>query len=93
MESDKSVKLSKEERGEIFEIVNSQYLNFKGAKKKSFKQNFKSVWKEDNNLFKLVMTLYNALKRNNIMAYNSDENTGKNTFMNAPYGDCKWRRR
>ena len=60
MESDKSVKLSKEERGEIFEIVNSQYLNFKGAKKKSFKQNFKSVWKEDNNLFKLVMTLYNA---------------------------------
>ena len=60
MESDKSVKLSKEERGDIFEIVNSQYLNFKGAKKKSFKQNFKSVWKEDNNLFKLVMTLYNA---------------------------------
>jgi len=60
MESDKSVKLSKEEKGDIFEVVNSLYLNFKGQDKKSFKQNFKSVWKENNNLFKLVMTLYNA---------------------------------
>ena len=60
MESDKSVKLSKEEKGDIFEVVNSLYLNFKGQNKKSFKQNFKSVWKENNNLFKLVMTLYNA---------------------------------
>jgi len=60
MESDKSVTLSKDEKGDIFEIVNSLYLNFKGGKKKSFKQNFKSIWKEDNNLFKLVMTLYNA---------------------------------
>jgi len=60
METDKSVKLSKEEKGDIFEVVNSLYLNFKGQNKKSFKQNFKSVWKENNNLFKLVMTLYNA---------------------------------
>ena len=52
--------LSKEEKAGIFEIVNNMYLGHRGNKKKDIKRNFKSVWKEDNNCFRLMMTLYNA---------------------------------
>jgi hypothetical protein len=51
---------SKEEKAGIFEIVNNMYLGYRGNKKKETKRNFKHVWKEDNNCFRLLMTLYNA---------------------------------
>ena len=52
--------LSKEEKAEIFEIVNNMYLGYRGNKKKETKKSFKNTWKEDNNCFRLIMTLYNA---------------------------------
>ena len=57
MESDKSVKLSTEEKGEIFEYVNTMYLHLKGQKKKQTKQSFKTSWKEDNMCYILMMKL------------------------------------
>ena len=57
MESDKSVKLSTEEKGEIFEYVNTMYLNLKGEKKKQTKRSFKTSWKEDNMCYILMMKL------------------------------------
>tara|TARA_Y100000004_G_C8922858_1_gene416235 strand:- start:191 stop:778 length:588 start_codon:yes stop_codon:yes gene_type:complete len=57
MESDKSVKLSTEEKGEIFDYVNTMYLNLKGQKKKQTKQSFKNSWKEDNMCYILMMKL------------------------------------
>lgn len=53
-------KLSKKEKGEIFDIVNNMYLKYKGNEMSQTKKNFKSVWKEDNNLYKFIMCLYNA---------------------------------
>lgn len=55
-----STKLSKKEKGEIFDIVNSMYLHYKGDQMSQTKKNFKSVWKEDNNLYKFLLCLYNA---------------------------------
>jgi chromosome segregation ATPase len=52
--------LSKEEKASIFEIVNNMYLGYRGNKKKETKKSFKNTWKEDNNCFRLIMTLYNA---------------------------------
>lgn len=57
MESDKSVKLSISEKADIFEYVNTMYLNLKGAKKKQTKQSFKTAWKEDNMCYILMMKL------------------------------------
>lgn len=54
------MELSKEEKGLIFDIVNSMYLNYKGDEKKNTKKAFKSLWKPDNNLYKFMMCLYNA---------------------------------
>tara|TARA_R110000824_G_scaffold9011_4_gene40755 strand:+ start:3189 stop:3755 length:567 start_codon:yes stop_codon:yes gene_type:complete len=52
--------LTPEEKADIFDIVNSTFLGLKGNQKKYTKRNFKSVWKEDNNCFLLIMGLYNA---------------------------------
>jgi ElaB/YqjD/DUF883 family membrane-anchored ribosome-binding protein len=52
--------LTKEEKASIFEIVNNMFLHYKGNKKKETKKSFKNTWKEDNNCFQLIMTLYNA---------------------------------
>ena len=60
MESDKSVKLSTSEKGDIFEYVNTMYLNLKGQKKKQTKQSFKNSWKEDNMCYILMLKLNDA---------------------------------
>jgi len=48
-------KLTTDEKGEIFEYVNSMYLHLKGNKKKQTKQSFKTTWKEDNMCYKLLL--------------------------------------
>jgi len=53
-------KLTSDDKAQIFDIVNSMYLHYKGKEKSQVKKNFKSVWKEDNNLFKFIMCMYNA---------------------------------
>jgi len=52
--------LSKEEKSDIFDIVNNMYWRLKGNKKKSTKSSFIHHYKEDNNCFQLIMALYNA---------------------------------
>ena len=52
--------LTPDDKAQIFDIVNSMYLHYKGKEKSQVKKNFKSVWKEDNNLFKFIMCMYNA---------------------------------
>ncbi len=48
-------KLTREEKGEIFEYVNDLYLKLNGQKKKQTKASFKNSWKEDNLLFIMMM--------------------------------------
>ena len=52
--------LTTDDKAQIFDIVNSMYLHYKGDKKKNTKKAFKSLWKEDNNCYKLILCLYNA---------------------------------
>ena len=51
--------LSKQELGDIFEIVNSMYIGLKGKNKTATKKACK-LWKPDNNLYKFLIALYNA---------------------------------
>ena len=58
-----NIEYSKEDLKEIFEIVNSKYLHLKGRKKTISKNQFVSVWKQDNknlSAFELMIALYNA---------------------------------
>ena len=55
-----TAQLTPEGKAEIFDIVNSMYLHYKGDKKKNTKKAFKSLWKEDNNCYRLILSLYNA---------------------------------
>jgi hypothetical protein len=51
--------LTKQELGEIFDIVNSTYLGMKGEKKRITKKACK-LWKPENNLYKFLIALYNS---------------------------------
>mgnify|MGYP003152518204 FL=1 len=51
--------LTKEQLGDIFDIVNSTYLGMKGEKKRITKKACK-LWKSDNNLYKFLIALYNS---------------------------------
>jgi hypothetical protein len=53
------MELSKQELGEIFDIVNSMYIGLKGDKKRITKKACK-LWKPDNNLYKFLIALYNS---------------------------------
>ena len=53
------MELSKEELGEIFDIVNPMYIGLKGEKKRATRKACK-LWKEDNNLRKFLLALYNS---------------------------------
>tara|TARA_R110000803_G_scaffold203753_1_gene269477 strand:+ start:141 stop:683 length:543 start_codon:yes stop_codon:yes gene_type:complete len=52
------MELSKQQLGEIFDIVNAMYLGLKGEDKKAAKKASK-LWKPDNNLHKFMIALYN----------------------------------
>ena len=51
---------SKSEKADIFENVNTMYLHLSGIKKSETKRSFKTVWKEDNLSYKLMIALYGA---------------------------------
>jgi len=51
--------LTKQQLGEIFDIVNSTYIGLKGEKKRVTKKACK-LWKPDNNLYKMLIALYNC---------------------------------
>ncbi len=50
-------KLTTDEKGELFEFVNSLYLKLTGQKKKQTKASFKNSWKEDNLLYIMMVKL------------------------------------
>ena len=50
-------KLTTDEKGELFEYVNSLYLKLTGQKKKQTKASFKNSWKEDNLLYIMMVKL------------------------------------
>ncbi len=54
--------MTKDEKGEIFEYVNSFYLHLKGDKKKFLKRSFTSTWKQNKTIgaFELFMELYKS---------------------------------
>jgi len=54
--------LSKEEKKDIFEAVNSTHLKLKGEQKKQLKRQFTTVWKINKNIgaFELFMKLYES---------------------------------
>lgn len=54
--------LTKEEKQDIFEIVNSTHLHLKGNQKKLLKSTFCNVWKINKNMgaFELFMKLYES---------------------------------
>lgn len=54
--------LSKEEKKDIFEMVNSTHLKLKGDQKKHLKRQFTTVWKINKNIgaFELFMKLYES---------------------------------
>jgi hypothetical protein len=51
---------TKEDKAAMFDYVNHQFLHLEGNKKKYTKSNFKSVWKEDNMAFILMVALANS---------------------------------
>ena len=66
------MELSKEELGEIFDIVNSMYIGLKGEKKRATRKACK-LWKEDNNLRKFLLALYNSDEINEKIRKNIEE--------------------
>lgn len=54
--------LSKEEKKDIFEVVNTTHLKLKGDQKKQLKRQFTTVWKINKSIgaFELLMKLYEA---------------------------------
>ena len=65
---EESANYSKEERGDMFELVNSQYLNLQGRKKAISKRQFTTVWKADNknlSAYDLMVALYRSEEINN----------------------------
>ena len=52
------MELSKQELGEIFDIVNTMYLGLKGNDRSATRKAAK-LWKPDNNLRKFLIALYN----------------------------------
>ena len=65
---EESANYSKQERGDIFELVNSQYLNLQGRKKAISKRQFTTVWKADNktlSAYDLMIALYKSEEINN----------------------------
>lgn len=54
--------MTKDEKSEIFEYVNSFYLHLKGDKKKFLKRSFTSTWKQNKTIgaFELFMELYKS---------------------------------
>jgi len=68
---EESANYSKEERGDMFELVNSQYLNLQGRKKAISKRQFTTVWKADNkslSAYDLMIALYRSEEVNNKQA-------------------------
>jgi hypothetical protein len=51
---------TKGDKSDMFDYVNHQFLHLQGNKKKYTKSNFKSVWKEDNMAFILMVALANS---------------------------------
>lgn len=65
---EESANYSKDERGDMFELVNSQYLHLQGRKKAISKRQFTTVWKADNkslSAYDLMIALYKSEEINN----------------------------
>ena len=63
---------SKSEKADIFENVNTMYLHLSGIKKSETKRSFKTVWKEDNLSYRLMISLYGAYEKWQMLDHNED---------------------
>ena len=63
---------SKSEKADIFENVNSMYLHLSGVKKSETKRSFRTVWKEDNLSYKMMIGLYGAYEKWQKLDHNED---------------------
>ncbi len=78
---EESANYSKEERGDMFELVNSQYLNLQGRKKAISKRQFTTVWKADNkslSAYALMIALYKSEEINNKQIEAMEKYLGEN---------------
>tara|TARA_R110000787_G_scaffold2600_1_gene10196 strand:+ start:491 stop:1045 length:555 start_codon:yes stop_codon:yes gene_type:complete len=63
---------SKSEKADIFENVNTMYLHLSGIKKSETKRSFKTLWKEDNLSYKLMIALFGAYDKWQKLEQNDD---------------------
>ena len=63
---------SKSEKADIFENVNTMYLHLSGIKKTETKRSFKTVWKEDNLSYKMMIALFGAYDKWETLEHNED---------------------
>ena len=63
---------TKSEKADIFESVNTMYLHLSGIKKSETKRSFKTLWKEDNLSYKLMIALFGAYNKWEKLEQNED---------------------
>ena len=63
---------TKSEKADIFESVNTMYLHLSGIKKSETKRSFKTLWKEDNLSYKLMIALFGAYNKWEQLEKNED---------------------